>query len=216
MQELINSFIIQSKECRLRGIGKFQSVIHPAQGDIASKQITPPVEEKIFTPKEERISDELVKYAAAKNNISIEEAFEKIKEWCAETRSKLKNGEEIFFPSLGFLKTNQSGNISFQALKVFPFYQPITVERVVHKNSTHNVLVGDKETNSSVMTRFYNDEEMPDNVKKNTWKMISIALFVIALLLLIFYFYTHSFSVSGIGTQVKVTPKSPPATYSPQ
>lgn len=216
MQELINSFIIQSKECRLRGIGKFQSVMHPAQADIANKQITPPAEEKIFTPREERISDELVKYAAAKNNISMEDAFEKIKEWCAETRSKLKNGEEIFLPSLGFLKTNQSGNISFQALKAFPFYQPITVERVIHKNSTHNVLVGDRETDSSVMSRFFNEEDSSEKVKRNAWKIISIALFVIALLLLIFYFYTHSFSVSGIGTQVKVTPQSPPATYSPQ
>jgi len=216
MQELINSFIIQSKECRLRGIGKFQSVMHPAQADIANKQITPPVEEKIFTPKEERISDELVKYAAAKNNISMEEAFEKIKEWCAETNSRLKHGEEIFLPSLGFLKTNQSGNISFQALKTFPFYQPITVERVVHKNSTHNVLVGDRETNSSVMSRFYSEEDAPDTVKRNAWKIISPVLFVIALLLLAFYFYTHSFSLSGMGTQVKVNPQLPPATYSPQ
>lgn len=216
MQELINSFIIQSKECRLRGIGKFESVMHPAQADIANKQITPPLEEKVFTPREEKISDELVKYAAAKNSISLEEAFEKIKEWCVETNTKLKNGEEIFFPLLGFLKTNQSGKISFQALKTFPFYEPITVERVVHKNSTHNVLVGDRETDSSVMTRFFNEEEMPDKVKRNAWKIISLVLFVIGLLLLIFYFYTHSFSLSGIGTQVKVTPQSPPATYSPQ
>lgn len=216
MRELINSFIIQSKECRLRGIGKFQSVLHHAQADIANKQIIPPVEEKIFTPREERISDELVKYTAAKNNISMEEAFEKVKEWCAETRTKLKNGEEIFLPLLGVLKANQSGIISFQAIKTYPFYEPITVERVIHKNSTHNVLVGDRETNSSVMTRFYKDEEMSDNVRRNAWKIISITLFVIALFLLIFYFYTHSFSLSGTGNQIKVTPQSPPATYLPR
>lgn len=190
--------------------------MHPAQADIANKQITPSVEEKIFTPKEERISDELVKYAAAKNNISIEEAFEQIKEWCAETNAKLKRGEEIFLSSVGFLKTTQSGIISFQALKTFPFYQPITVERVIHKNSTHNVLVGDRETNSSVMSRFYNEEDTPEEVKRNAWKIISIILFVIALLLVIFYFSSHSFSLSGIGSQVKINPQSPPATYSPQ
>ena len=66
------------------------------------------------------------------------------------------------------------------------------------------------------MSRFFNEEDSQEKVKRNAWKIISIALFVIALLLLIFYFYTHSFSVSGIGTQVKVTPQSPPATYSPQ
>ena len=61
MQELITSFIIQSKECRLKGIGRFQRVTHPAQTDIANKQIMPPSEEKTFTEREERISDELIK-----------------------------------------------------------------------------------------------------------------------------------------------------------
>ncbi len=216
MQELITSFIIQSKECRLKGIGRFQRVAHPAQTDIANKQIMPPLEEKTFKEREERISDELVRYVSNKSHISMEDALEQLKEWCANTKTKLKCGEEIMLESLGSLKANPAGSISFHALETTPFFVPVPVERVVHKNSTHHVLVGDKETTSSVMSQFYKDEKEPEELKSNSWKVVSMVLGAVAVVLLIFYFYNHSFSVSGIGNQEKVVPQTPAATYSPR
>jgi len=215
MQDLITSFIIQSKECKLAGIGMFRNVTIPAEPDIASKKISPPVFEKLFTGREEKISDELVKYVASKKNISLSEALENIKEWCAETKSKLKDGEEIFFQSLGSLKKEPSGNILFRNQNKVSFFEPISVERVIHKNSEHKVLVGDRETTSSVMNEFYHHEE-ETGVKNNQWKIISIVLLAIALILLYFYFYQHSFSFSSFGNQGKISPQSPPETYSVQ
>lgn len=216
MQELITSFIIQSKECRLKGIGRFERIMHPAQSDIANKQIMPPVEETVFKSREERISDELIRYVSGKNNIGTEEAMEQIRNWCADTKSKLKGGEEIFLGSLGSLKANQAGSITFQAFDHISFFGPVKGERVVHENSTHNMLVGDRETNSSVMNQFYKDEKEPEAAKSNSWKKVSIVMAAIALILLIIYFMNHSFSLSGIGNQEKVAPQTPPATYSPQ
>ncbi len=216
MQELITSFIIQSKECRLKGIGKFESVTHPAQSDIANKQIIPPVNERSFKGREERISDELIRYVSNKNNVGNEEAFEQIKEWCANAKSKLQEGEEIIFVSLGSLKTNHAGAIIFEEVKPISFFEPVNVERVVHKNSTHQVLVGDKETNSSVMSEFFKDEKDTEDLKSNSWKVVSMVLGVVALILLVFYFYNHSFSLSGVANQEKVAPQTPSATYAPQ
>lgn len=215
MQDLITSFIIQSKECKLSGIGMFRNVSIPAEPDIASKKISPPILEKLFTGREEKISDELVKYVAVKKSISPSEAREKVKEWCIETKSKLKDGEEIFFQSLGSLKKEPSGNILFRNQNNVSFFEPIPVERVIHKNSEHKVLVGDRETTSSVMTEFYHHEEETE-VTNNHWKIISVILFAIALVLLFLYFYQHSFSFSSIGTQGKISPQSPPGTYSIQ
>ncbi|HEY5368534.1 MAG TPA: hypothetical protein VIJ75_06020 [Hanamia sp.] len=216
MQELITSFIIQSKECRLRGIGRFEYVKHPAQSDIANKQLLPPVNERIFKAREERISDELIRYVANKNKVGPEKALEQIKEWCAETKLTLQGGKEIILDSLGILKTNQAGSIIFEGIEPISFFGPVTVERVVHKNSTHQVLVGDRETNSSVMSEFYKDEEETEKVTNNSWKIVSLVLGAAALVLLIFYFYNHSFSVSEIGNHEKVASQSPSATYAPQ
>lgn len=212
MHDLITSFIIQSKECRLRGIGMFRSITVPAEPDIASKKISPPTMEKLFTGREEKISDELVKYVAAKKNMQFSEALKYIKEWCDEIKSKLKNGEEIFFQSLGSLKKESSGNILFHPMNPFAFFEPIAVERVIHKNSEHKMLVGDKETTSSVMNQYFHEEEA--EMKKSNWKIISIVLLAIVLLLLFLYFYQHSISFSSTGNQIKISPQIPPATYS--
>lgn len=214
MQDLITSFIIQAKECKLAGIGKFRSVTTSAESDIASKTISPPIVEKLFSGREEKISDELVKYVAIKKNIPLSEALEKTKSWCEDTISKLKNGEEVFFQSLGSLKKEASGNILFRRQNSIQFFDPITVERVIHKNSEHKVLVGDKETTSAVMNQFFLDEET--EVKKNPWKIISIVLLAIGIILLILYFYQYSFSTSSLGNHQNIVPQLPPNTYSIQ
>ena len=104
MQDLITSFIIQSKECKLAEIGKFSKVTTPAKTDIANKQIIPSITQIVFNKREERISDGLIKYVADKKNISSSEALNEIKKWCSNTKAKLKNGESILFKSIGFLK----------------------------------------------------------------------------------------------------------------
>jgi hypothetical protein len=211
MQDLITSFIIQSKECKLADVGKFTIINAPAKANIANKEIFPPVTEIIFNKREEKISDGLVKYISDKKNISSSAALTEIKKWCADTKAKLKNGEVIVLNSIGVLKKESSGNISFESENAFSFYSPVPAERVIHKNSEHAVLVGDRETTSSVMTQFYSDEET--TAKNKGWKIIAIILLAIALVILFFHFYGHPFSLSEFGNQVKTVPQSPPATY---
>ena len=210
MQDLIASFIIQSKECKLPGIGKFRQVITAAEADIANKQIIPPVTEFLFTGKEEKISNELINYIAVKKNVPIAEAQALIKEWCSNISFKLKNGEELLLPSLGSLKKVALGNIFFHRENDIPFFMPVAAERVIHQNSVHAVLVGDRETNSSVMNQLLSEEEVLPN---NTWKIVALILLIACLLFLFFYFYQHPFSLSSLGNQGKISPQAPPATY---
>lgn len=211
MEDIITSFITQSKECKLPGIGKFRQVITPAEPDIANKQILPPVTEFLFTGREEKISNELINYIAVKKNVPISEAQALIKEWCSNVSFKLKNGEELLLPSLGSLKKVASGNIFFHRQKDISFFVPVPAERVIHKDSVHAVLVGDRETNSTVMNQLLNEEE--EVRTNNMWKIVALILFTICLLLLFFYFYQHPFSLSSLGNQQKVLPQAPPATY---
>ena len=104
MQNLITSYIIQAKECRLRDIGRFKINDISAETDIANKQIIPPAFEISFTSREDKISDGLVKYVAEKKRIPVSKALDELKNWCADTKIKLKNGAEILFESLGSIK----------------------------------------------------------------------------------------------------------------
>lgn len=213
MQDMIISFIAQAKECKLPGIGKFRVITTPAEHDTINKKILPPVTEVLFTGKEEKVSDELVKYIATRKNISTDDAFTSIKEWCSELVSKLKDEEEVILPLLGTLKKGTSGNILFHSYPAIQFLETAPAERVVHKNTEHTMLVGDKETTSSAMNLLLNEEV---EVKNNTWKTIALILLTVALVLLLFYFYEHSSSLSAMGNQVKISPQSPAPTYSPQ
>jgi hypothetical protein len=214
MQDLITSYIIQSKECKLAGIGRFTKTIIHAEQDIANKQISPPFIEYTFSVREEKISDELIKYIADKRKIDSTEALAIIKQWCAETKVKLKNGEEISLHPIGILKKGALGNTFLDAENNTGFFASVAAVRVIHKNSQHAVLVGDRETTSSAMNEFLHTEEK--ETKSNVWKIFAIILLVIALVLLFFYFYGYPLSLSSFGNHIKVVPQTPTATYSIQ
>ena len=213
MQDIITSFLVQTKECSLSGIGKFRIVTTPAELDIANKKMFPPTDEILFTGKPDNTSEELVKYIAHKKNITKKEAEEKLKNWYESVKEKLNAGEKITFQSVGSLQKNASGNIFLHSQKPLNFFEPVAAHRVIHKNAEHAVLVGDRETTSSVMNQFLQEEEI---VKKSTWKIIAIILLAIALAILFIHFYTHSFTFSATGNQIKHSPEAPATTYLPQ
>lgn len=212
MEDLIASFITQSKDCRLRDVGRFKVIDNPARADVANKQMLPPSQEITFTSREEKLSDGLVKYVSEQKSIAPSQAMEQLKRWCSEARDKLKKGEEINFYPLGILKKGTSGNEFIRDMhEVTNFFDPVNAERVIHENSEHQMLVGDKQTTSSVMSHFYEEEE--NTVKNNTWKIVGVILLIIAFFLLFLHFYANPFSVKTIGNQQKVIPAVAPKTY---
>ena len=214
MQDLITSFIIQRKECKLRDIGRFKVVTTSAEFDIVNKLLNPPVTEIIFSAREEKISDGLVKYVADKKGIPVAEALEEVKRWCNTTKEKLKNGEEISLKPLGILKKRASGIIFVPGSHGMEFFEPVSAERVIHTNSEHAVLVGDRETTSSAMNQYY-QAETPSG-SSNSWKIFAIIFLAIALFFLFLHFYGNPFSLSTIGNQHKIIPNTPPNTYTNQ
>lgn len=211
MQDLITSFILQSKECKLPGIGKFWQVVTPAETDMGKNQIIPPLTEFIFTGREDKVSNELINYIAVNRRVTIAEAQALINEWCSDISDKLINEEEIPLKSLGSLKKDPSGDTFFQRKNDIPFFVPVAAERVVHKNSSvHAVLVGNHETDSSAMNQLLQEDKVERN---NEWKIMALILFVIALVIMFFYFYQHPLSLSSSGNQQQVVPEAPPATY---
>lgn len=213
MQNFITSFLIQTKACCLPGIGKLRITTSPAELDVANKKLFPPTDEIIFTTKTEKVSEELIKYLAKKENVTETEANERLKTWCENAKETLDNGGKIIFETIGSLQKNATGSIFFQNEKPFNFFVPVAAERVIHKNAEHAVLVGDKETTSSVMNQFLNEEEI---VRSSKWKMTAIILLAIALIILMLHFYINGFSFSTIGNQTTHLPEAPAATYSNQ
>jgi len=212
MQDLITSFLIQAKECSLPQIGKFSIETLSPELDVANKRFYPSTDKIIFSARPDQHIEELVKYISEKEDESEKEAKEKLKRWCENTKEKLNAGEKITFKSLGTLQKNPSG-IIFETENREQFFEPVVAERVIHKNVSHAVLVGDKETTSSVMNQFLNEEEIVTN---SSWKVIALILLAIAVIILFVHFYMHSFSFSAIGNENSISSQSPAGTYSQQ
>ncbi len=208
MQQLITSFIVQSDKCSLPQIGKFKKVYSAASTDIANQQISPPREEIIFKERSENLTEELINYVAFKKQISNTDAERELNDWCNAAKEKLNNNESIKFESVGTLKMTHSGTLYFHPEEM-ETPTPVSAQRVIHQNSEHAVLVGDKESTNTLMSEYLNQEPEEKYVK---WKKMAVVLALLALLLLVVYF-SHYDSQNKFGNKSTFNVESPRHTY---
>lgn len=210
MQDIITSYIIQKRECSLPHLGSLKFIRHHAVLDVADKKLSAPAEEIVFNESSNQVSPSLIEYVSLVENISTNEAEEKINTWCLNQKMMLDNNGELVFESLGAIRNDRFGKIFFEKKNRITFYEPVKAEPVIHKDAEHTVLVGDKETTSSAMNEFYR-EEVPQ--EKGKWRIIALVAAIAAILILIFYFSAHSFSEKGISNQNTFEIKQPAPTY---
>lgn len=211
MQDFITSYLVQTKECALPLLGNFKIQRSPAFLNVPDKELHPGSSEIVYTENANYVAGAFADYISRIQKISWNEAEEKINNWCLEAKMKLDAGEKIVFDSIGSLQKNDNGEILFEKNQPISFFEPIHVERVIHKNETHAVLVGDKETTSSAMNEFYSEEIVEE---KSNWKKWATALAAVGILILIIYFANHRFSDTGVGNQSSIPVAQPAPTYS--
>ena len=198
MESLITSFLLQSKKTTLPYIGTFYHQWTSSKLDVVNKQILPPGRELIFHESSDSDAGNLVNFISRKQHIQLSEAKMELEKYCNYWKEKLNRGCTLNFETLGLLRKNEEGLIYFQTERSNQFWQPVSAERVLHENAEHTVLVGDKETTSTLMNEYYKEEIQ---VTKRTWVAGAIILAVIALIVLFFSFYNRKISVSTIGNQ---------------
>jgi nucleoid DNA-binding protein len=210
MHSLITSYLLQAGKCALPGIGFFKIKHTPAEIDIVNKQMLPPVEEIIFNEEAIFLSQGLINYVAHKKSIPVSESENLLNNFCREWKEKIEAGEKFCFATLGCLEKNDAGVVSFEKEENPEYFKPVFAQRVLHQNAEHTVLVGDRETTSTVMNEYYK-EELP--VVKRRWFVGAIVLAVIASLTIFFSFYGHRISVSAIGNRNHLNIKSAGETH---
>jgi hypothetical protein len=211
MEDIIASYLIQKRECTLPLLGNFRIITSHSYLDIADKKMQPPAEKIIYNEHETYNVEGLTNYVSSLEEISLQEAEERLNNWCLAARAQIDEGNKLIFNLIGNLQKDEEGTILFEREKRFGFYEPVYANRVIHENEQHAVLVGDRETTSGAMNEYLNAEIFE---KKSSWKIWAIILFVFSLIILILYFTGHGFSETGIGnhSHFQVQPSS--ATYS--
>lgn len=197
MIEIITAYLFQNNECTLPAIGNFRITYKPAETDSINEILSPASEEIFFRESNDEPSVELIRYIARRKSLSQSDAYKDLTDFCnAEAIGLQQPDYALEFPSFGSLQRNGAGNVYFKRSGSPEYMRPIMANKVEHLNPEHELLVGEKETNSSAMKKFL---DLPEVVISDHWKMWALLLSVLAVLTLLYYFSIHPFSLGYFG-----------------
>ena len=207
MHSIITSYLLQTNKCALPRLGVFNAEYKRAKTDIVNNQLIAPTEIVVFKEEDIPSSVSLIHFIAAKKNISEVEAESQLDIFCKKWKEKIEAGETLCFDAFGSLKKNEDGHITFVKATSHTYFRSISAPRVLHENAHHNVLVGDNETTSTVMNKYYSKEV---EVTKSTWPIWALIFAAISLSILFYHFYDQKLST---GNQSHFVIKSAPQTH---
>jgi hypothetical protein len=209
MQSLITSYLLQSSECSLPGIGSLLINKIPAQPDKEKNEILPPSEEIVFSEQSSSHSSGLIKYIAEKKSIDINEAQSLFINFCTEWKEKINAGETFTLPGVGSIKKSDNDKIYFEKENSFAFYQPVHVEKIYQPSS--DKLEKNEEEESGLIQENNFEEEVVTG--KRYWGWWAAILFVIALAAIVYQLKDKKLTGSSAGNQTHIVTDSAAATY---
>lgn len=208
MNTIITNFLFRNGYCPLPSVGSLKIITEPAKCILGTNSLIGP-KSKIIMLSEEENKQSLLNDIAGSQAISLPEAEEKLESFCNSLKN-LQDQQEVILEDAGKFYVDENGYLAFEEKKIFTNYFPdVVAERVVHPNQVHEILVGDKETNSTQMTSFY--EEAKIEKRSKLWLYISLALIIVAGIFI--YFSTTPHTNKKSGNRQGVVPTAADVTY---
>ena len=199
MQKQIASYLFQHKTCPLPGLGTLSVLNSGAEADFTNKAIAAPKSFIQFNNTETDTAG-LLDYLVSTTGGDKYEVTEALDHFCDNLRNKMTQQPDVQLDNVGSFFVDASGKINFKQQELpTSFLQPVFAERVIHPDTEHQILVGDKETTNTVMTGYFN--ETP--VVKDRWWIWAIVLGVTGLIALLIYF-TELNGASPFGNAIKI------------
>lgn len=199
MEQLIASYLFQTKNCPLDGLGNLRILPTATISDFSNKLIYPPTPVIQLDSKEGDASS-LIGYIASSTGKSIPQAEDAYRSFCRMLRDETANNGSFNWTGVGKFQTDQSGSVRFLPVELpVSFSQPVPAIRVIHPEATHHVLVGDKETTNVAMAEYFSEKP----VVRDRWWIWAIVL-ALAGLAVLAYYITSGGQINSFGNQCPV------------
>ncbi len=184
MEALLINYLFINKKCPLPGVGALHLVNTNASSAIGEMTITAPAPAIRFN-NSEIPATHLIHYIATHNGISIDESITTLNNYCNRLNS-LEADSELPIEGAGKFFVDADGNLDFTQTELNASFLPVVkAQRVIHPNESHSILVGDTQTTNTVMSDFYNEEEVKP---RQRWWIWALAIFAVAVMVLLIYF----------------------------
>ncbi len=182
MEQLLHQYFLQNNQLTLPGIGSFKMITLPAANDFVNQQILPPSQQVLFNNQATAWDEALIEFVAHHKNMSTSLATEEMHYYIDRLKANLAHRDTLHFSGIGSLQKNEIGVLEFSrdvnGLKMFA---PAPAERVIREGAVHQMLVGERETNTMAMSEMLN-EELP---KQREWWWIVALIIAIASIIMI-------------------------------
>lgn len=208
MEHLIARYLFQNKYCPLPGIGKLALSERPAVVSHGAQLIEPP-QPVITLVHGEFPEDDFLAFISFAEKIDTMQASAGLQRFCHQLLG-LDSYAEAKIPSTGKFYVNAEGNLVFKQSS-FPaiYLDSIVAEKVIHPDASHTLLVGDKESSTTLMTEYFNVE---DPAPRKRWWIAAVVL-AIAALIVIFFYFSNEDNTRMFGNAAKSDPPEATRTY---
>lgn len=204
MYNSLYKYLIFNKKMVIPGIGSFTVEHIPGRLDFLNKQLHSPMSVIRFSMDKNAIPEKSVyEFLAEDLAISEIDAIKQFNDLSFYLKDELSKGREGALPGIGKLKKEFGESYSFHPEQSVKQYFPDTVaERVVRKDATHDVKVGESVRSSNEMKKRLQKDEEPDREvavsndssaepHHDKWWLYATILAIVALIALIYYFKVH-------------------------
>ncbi|RYY69930.1 MAG: hypothetical protein EOO13_08060 [Chitinophagaceae bacterium] len=208
MEKLLASYLFTYKICPLPTVGSL--IIQPgaAVAEHSEKTMLPPVPVIQFSSKEVS-PDDLLKYISRQKNIDVQQASDLLSSYC-DRLLQMQPYEEIQLGTAGNFYSTEDGQLHFKYAQLPASFLPkVAAERVIHPEATHDMLVGDTQTNTSSMAEYLEVKEVASRPK---WVWAAIFLGTAAVLALTIFVLNQK-GGNPLGNSSSIQPATAPATY---
>ena len=172
MEKLLTTYLYSNKVCPLPTVGSLLVQYAPATAFPSEKKMQAPIPAIRFVEKELN-ADGLLQFIASHKNIDSQRASDELSSYCMRLQ-EMQPYESVSLGSAGSFNLNEEGQLQFTATRLPSAFLPaIVAERVIHPEASHNMVVGDTQTNTTTMAEILNMEEQPGRPK---WFWVAVAL----------------------------------------
>lgn len=142
--QYIGKFLVKNNYCSLSGLGVFELKKNTASVRSSDNTVTPPSHVISFTPVGS-IDDSFASFIANRENVSISNASNNIKDYCIQAKQELQNTGHFTIEHLGKLVMSNNKVSFIQSSDLDLGYEPVAMPTAeIKTNTTTKTESGDK------------------------------------------------------------------------
>lgn len=203
MEQYLSEYLFIHHCCPIPGAGELQWHTRGATYSQAEQTMIPPISE-IRLVKGNVDETPLVGYLARMMKVSADVAANRLQSWS----TSLTKNNLTAIPGAGVFESEQ-GKLVFRSIPIHLSLIPeVKAERVVRKETTHAILVGDRERDTQEMAALLTHKPA---ASANRWWIFALVLLLLAAGVMAYYFVNDGNSRMGSAQPVPV--KEAPETY---